>query len=202
MRPRSLLSVASVLLLAVLVALAVSWLVGQLGFAGAGTPSEDQPASGAGDEPVGPAPDDAEAAIVEGIVDGDTVRVIASPDGAMPEGGSIRVRLLNIDTPEGARDGRAAACGADAATERLERLIAPGDLVWLAADQEDRDAYDRLLRAMWTDDGTFVNELLAEEGYAEVVLIGPNDRFHDRIAAAAERAQQAGRGIWGARCRG
>lgn len=200
MRPRYLLSVAIVLLLAVLVALAVSWLAGQLGSTGAGPPSGDQPASGAGAEPVDPVPDDAEAAIVDRVVDGDTVRIIASPDGVLPEGGSIRVRLLNIDAPERARDGSPATCGADAAAERLEQLVAPGDLVWLAADQEDRDGYDRPLRAMWTDDGTFVNELLAEEGHAEVVLIGPNDRFHDRIAAAAERARQADRGIRGARC--
>jgi len=46
----------------------------------------------------------------------------------------------------------------------------------------------------------FVNELLAEEGYAEVLLIEPNDRFHLRIAAAVERAQREGRGIWGELC--
>ena len=218
MRPRHLLSLVIVLLLAVLVALAGTWLVGQFGLMGAGAPQDDEAAPGVGEQPADPAPgdldppdpgsarlppsvpDDAEAAIVDRVVDGDTVRVIASPDGSSPEGGSIRVRLLNIDTPERARDDRPAECGAEAATERLEQLIAPGDLVWLAGDQEDRDVYDRPLRGMWTDDGTFVNELLAAEGYAEVLLIGPNDRFHDRVAAAVERAQQAGRGIWGPLC--
>ena len=146
--------------------------------------------------------EEAEGAIVDRVVDADTVRVVAVPGGSIPEGGSIRVRLLNIDTPELARDGLPADCGAQEATERLEELIATGDLVWLVGDREDRDVYDRPLRGMWTDDGVFLNEVLAEEGFAEALLIDPNDRFHDRIVAAVDRAQRDNRGIWGELCPG
>lgn len=145
-------------------------------------------------------PDDAEAAIVDRVVDGDTLRVIAEPGGSIPEGGSIRIRLLNIDTPELARDGRDAECGALEATEHLETLVSSGELVWLVADREDRDRFDRPLRGVWTDDGVFLNERLAEEGFAEVVLFPPNDRFHSRIEVAVQRAQAADRGIWGSLC--
>jgi micrococcal nuclease len=145
-------------------------------------------------------PDDAEPAIVDRVVDGDTVRVVAEPGGSIPEGGSVRVRLLNIDTPELATDEAPAECGAEAAAARLAELVAPGDVVWLAGDREDRDVYDRPLRGVWTDDGVFVNELLAREGFAETLIIGPNDRFHAVIAAAVEQAQAAGRGIWGELC--
>lgn len=146
-------------------------------------------------------PDDAEPAIVDAIVDGDTVRVIAIPGGSIPEGGSIRVRLLNVDAPELGRDGGGPACGATEAADHLASMLDRGDLVWLAADDQDRDRFGRPLRGLWTDDGRFVNELLAEAGHVEVVRFPPNDRFHARIATAVERARDARRGIWGERCR-
>lgn len=192
-------AVVGVLALAVLVALAGSWLVGEVVTAF----SDDRPSSGEGSPPAVLPPElagDAEAAIVDRVVDGDTVRVIAVPSGSISEGGSIRVRLLNIDAPELARDGQPEECGAQEATERLEELIAAGDLVWLVGDREDRDVYDRPLRGMWTSDGVFLNEVLAEEGLAEVLLIEPNDRFHAPIAAAVDRAKRDHRGIWGELC--
>jgi micrococcal nuclease len=145
-------------------------------------------------------PDDAEPAIVDGVVDGDTLRVIAEPGGSIPSGGSIRVRLLNIDAPELARDGRPDDCGGPEARQRLADLVGSGDLVWMAADREDRDRFDRPLRAVWTHDGDFVNERLAGDGLVDAVLFAPNDRFHDRIEAAVATARTDGRGIWGPLC--
>ncbi|TVP68889.1 MAG: thermonuclease family protein [Nitriliruptor sp.] len=145
-------------------------------------------------------PADAEPAIVDRVVDGDTLRVIAPPGGTIPDGGSIRVRLLNIDAPELARDGRDAECLAEASSDRLEELLPPTALVWLAADVEDRDRFDRPLRGVWTEDGVFANELLAAEGLAEAVLFRPNDRFHARIVDAERRAVAGGLGIHGPAC--
>jgi len=146
-------------------------------------------------------PADAEPAIVDRVVDGDTVRVIAEPGGTIAEGGSIRVRLLNIDAPEVARDDRPAQCLADEAAARLTTLLPATSLVWLAADREERDQYDRPLRGLWTDDGVFANELLVEEGLAEAVLFPPNDRFHAPIVAAERRAAAARVGLHGVACR-
>lgn len=146
-------------------------------------------------------PADAEPAIVDRVVDGDTVRVIAAPGGTIVEGGSIRVRLLNVDAPEVARDGQPAQCLADVASTRLATLLPATSLVWLAADREERDRYDRPLRGLWTDDGVFVNEVLAEEGLVEAVLFPPNDRFHASIVAAERRAAAAGMGLHGDACR-
>lgn len=157
---------------------------------------------------VGPAPPapvdvpaDAESAVIDRVVDGDTVRVLLPPGSTSGDAGSIRVRLLNIDAPELARDGQQQECLARDATERLEGLLEPGDLVWLAADREGVDDFGRLLRGLWTDDGTFVNEFLAAEGLAEPVLFPPNDRFHASVVAAADRAEAQGRGLHGAGCR-
>lgn len=163
------------------------------------TPSAPS-AAAAADRPAG-VPSDAEPAIVDRVVDGDTVRVVAVPGGTIEDGGSIRIRLLNIDAPERARDGRDAQCQAEAATERVATLLASRARVWLVSDEEDRDRFDRPLRGLWTDDAVFVNELLAEEGLAEAVLFPPNDRFHDRIVAAERRAVAARLGIHGPSCR-
>jgi micrococcal nuclease len=148
-------------------------------------------------------PADAHAAIVERVWDGDTLRVVAPPDGAgagLPDGGSVRVRLLNIDAPELARDGQPAECLAQEATDRLQELLAPGDLVWLAADAEGTDRFDRLLRAAWTADGVFVNERLAAEGLATALVVGGNDRFHPPVVAAQQQAREEGLGVWGDAC--
>jgi micrococcal nuclease len=158
--------------------------------------------TGSGERPA-EVPADAHAAIVERIVDGDTLRVVAPPGvagGILPDGGSARVRLLNVDAPELARDGQPAECLAEEATGRLAALVAPGDLVWLAADAQDADRFDRLLRAVWTEDGEFVNEVLAAEGFATAVLVGGNDRFHPPVVAAQERARDDGLGVWGEAC--
>lgn len=164
------------------------------------TPSADETGLADGRDEADGIPDDAQTAIVDRVVDGDTIRVIAEPGGSIPDGGSIRVRLLNIDAPELARDGQDVECGALQATERLEELVAPGDLVWMVADREDRDRFDRPLRGVWTDEGVFLNEQLAEDGWVEVVVFPPNDRFHRRIEAAVARAQAADRGIWSGLC--
>lgn len=218
------LAVVGVVAVVVLVALGSSWLVGQVvtSFSDVRPPwAEDSPPGpdgpDRGESPTasdGPEPDeaptvpppevpaDAEAAIVDRVVDGDTVRVVAAPGGSIRGGGSIRVRLLNIDAPELDTEVGSAECGARAATEHLARLLAAGDVVWLVADREERDVYDRPLRGMWTSEGLFVNEVLAEEGFAEAILVGSNDRFHDRIVAAVDRARRESRGIWGELCRG
>ncbi len=214
MRGRLVLALGLVVLIAVTASLVGVWVVDRLTAvdepdpvelgSGAGSSSdvEVEADATAEDGPPPEVPEDAEPAIVDRVVDGDTVRVIASPGGTITEGGSVRIRLLNIDAPEHGREGQAEECGAAEATARVEALLAPGDLVWLAGDVEDRDVYDRPLRGLWTEDGRFVNLLLAEEGYVESLLIAPNDRFHEEIAAAARSAEQEGRGLWGEHCPG
>lgn len=184
--------VASIVVVGLAFVFVATAVVGELS-----SPDEAQPSAGAAatSRPAG-VPTDATPAIVERIVDGDTLQVTIADQG------SERVRLLNIDTPELARDGRPAQCLAAEATERLLVLAGPGEVVWLAADVEDRDRYDRLLRGLWTADGAFVNRVLAAEGLAEALLIAPNDRFHAPVLAAQRTARAEGLGRWGAACSG
>ena len=41
------------------------------------------------------------------------------------------------------------------------------------------------------------NEVLLEEGYAQLYIVSPNDRYESRFEQAQQQARSAGRGLWG-----
>lgn len=142
-------------------------------------------------------PADAQRAEIDRVVDGDTIRVrVTEADGAIPVTETASVRLLTIDTPETVHPDRAVECGGPEATARAQELLPPGTTVWLAVDVSDTDRFDRYLRAVWTDDGTFVNAALVIEGEARAVPYPPDLRWYDRLAALEDDARAAGRGNW------
>jgi micrococcal nuclease len=148
-------------------------------------------------EPPDGVPAPAQGALVDRVVDGDTLRVtVEQPGGDIGPTDAVRVRLLTIDAPELDHPERGRDCGAVEATDLLEELTPPGSVVWLVADVEDRDRYDRPLRGVFADDGTFVNAELVAAGWAEVALFEPNDRFHEHLLAVEEAARREGRGAW------
>lgn len=129
-------------------------------------------------------PESARPATVTSITDGDTLRV---DTGA----GNEPVRLLELDTPEVTGD-----CGASQATDALSRLAPVGSRLWLEADVEDRDRYGRLLRYLWRDDGTMVNEVLVSQGWARATLYPPNERYWPVMQQAEEKARERDAGLW------
>jgi micrococcal nuclease len=160
-------------------------------------------AGGTARRPAAPAPADAgvpagaDRAAVVHVIDGDTVRVRVGAAGAGLPPGEHRVRLLGIDTPELDGGTAAPACGAIEATAFLTSLLDRGE-VWLLADREDRDRFDRPLRYLWTDDGTFVNRAIIRAGHGHAVAYEPNVRYAEVLRAAESRARAAGAGVWGA----
>ena len=138
------------------------------------------------------APDEPGAAVVDRVVDGDTVRVRI--------GGRVEpVRLIGIDTPESVRPGTPVQCFAVEAAARLKEWLPRGTRVRVERDVEARDRYGRLLGYLYRrSDGLFVNLALAQEGYANVATYPPNVAHTDRFVAAVAEARTAGRGLWGA----
>lgn len=131
-------------------------------------------------------------AIVERIVDGDTVIVEL-------EGQRERVRLIGIDTPESVDPRRPVECYGPEASQRLGELISAGTSVRLEVDREPRDDYGRILAYLYrASDGLFVNEAMVAEGYAETLVVRPNTTHSDRLAAAEREARRTGAGLWGA----
>lgn len=131
-----------------------------------------------------------ESATVERIIDGDTLDASIKRE-------TVRIRLLNIDTPEIGRDGNPSECFAEEAKQRLAELVPPGTKVHLEYDQERLDKYGRTLAGVFRDD-QFVNEQLAREGLGLAMLVEPNSRFYQRILDAESEPREAGHGIFGA----
>lgn len=139
--------------------------------------------------PLAPAPDGATATgTIVSITDGDTVRMLV-------EGRELRVRLIGLDTPE-LRD--PLECYGPEATAALEALAPPGSEVGYAYDRDPQDRYERELLYLFAADGTLINLALVEQGYAEALLVEPNDRYWPELQAAERAARDAGRGLWGA----
>jgi micrococcal nuclease len=155
-----------------------SRLLGDLGSSGSGSGSRSR-----------------DAARVERVVDGDTLKVRLG-------GRSERVRIIGIDTPESVKPGTSPECGSKAAARAMRRRV--GRTVVLVSDptQDRRDRYDRLLRYVQSPGGTDLGRAQVRAGWAEVyVYDGHPFKRVSAYRAASRRAERAGAGVFG-RCHG
>jgi micrococcal nuclease len=126
------------------------------------------------------------------VVDGDTIAVHVG-------GRDEHVRLIGIDTPETVSPTKPVMCFGKEASAETTSLLPPGSPVRLVRDVEARDAYGRLLAYVYrATDGLFVNLVLAEDGFADVLSIAPNTAHADEIRAAVAAARTRRAGLWGA----
>jgi len=134
-----------------------------------------------------------DGAEVTHIYDGDTIEALVS-------GRRQKIRYIGIDSPEMSDSREAVLQMARAATEANRRLV-EGRIVRLEYDVQTRDTYGRLLAYVWIAD-TLVNEVLVREGYAAARSFPPNVRYQERLRAAQQDAQEAGRRLWDGRLAG
>lgn len=118
------------------------------------------------------------------VSDGDTVVLAALG----------KTRLIGVDTPE--VHGQAECYGYEA-SRFAKRLLPEGRRVEYRLGVEPRDRYGRALAYVWLDGGRMVNLTLAERGYAQPLTIPPNVDYAEHFVAAARRAREARRGLWG-----
>ncbi len=136
--------------------------------------------AGCGGSPCGPT-----EAKVTRVVDGDTIEL---EDGR-------KIRYLLVDTPE-STNGKNECFGTNAKDFNTDLVM--GKNVTLAYDVDCTDRFDRTLAYVYVD-GTEVNTLMIDRGYACVLHISPNG--DDRAAefeALQLAAERANRGLWGA----
>jgi micrococcal nuclease len=161
------------------------------------------PGSGPGSEAgrTGPAgwvgPGAVEAnAVVDRVVDGDTVRIRLGADGS---GAEEPVRLIGIDTPETKRPDTPVQCFGPEASQALNDALPEGTRLRLELDVEERDRYGRLLAYVYrADDGLFLNLALARGGFAVLLTYPPNVAHTDEFVAAVAAARDEGLGLWSA----
>jgi endonuclease YncB( thermonuclease family) len=143
-----------------------------------------------GDLPGGdpPPPTTVGKALVTHIVDGDTFDVALN-------GGTERVRIIGIDTPE------VGQCYYQQAKDHLMSLIA-GKTVTLTKDVSETDRFGRLLRyvtaPLSNPNGVVdVNLSLLTGGFAVASEYPPDTARAAEFAVTEKVAREAGRGLWG-----
>jgi len=119
------------------------------------------------------------------IFDGDTFRARSGE----------RIRLLGINTPEVAHNDQRQQPYAMEAKRRLTQLIL-GKSVRLRLDREKRDKYGRTLAQIYLRDGRWVNNILVQEGLAQVYTFAPNIYWADALLRTEQTARRDMRGLW------
>jgi micrococcal nuclease len=125
-------------------------------------------------------------------VDGDTL--IVAVDG----GGSERVRIIGVDTPEDVDPRKPVQCYSRRAAAFTARLVT-GRRVVLTTSRVRRDRYGRLLAYVQLSGAAAdLETALLDGGYARSLSIPPNVERARRYEALARRAAADGRGLWSA----
>lgn len=123
------------------------------------------------------------------FVDGDTVQVTMN-------GTLETVRFIGIDTPETHKPNTPVQCYGPAAAAYTKSRIG-SQRIRLVSDSltTNRDRYNRLLRYVVLEDGTYLNLELIQKGYAFAYAF-PFSRLNE-FSTAMQHAQENKAGLWG-----
>ena len=123
-----------------------------------------------------------EQASVIRVVDGDTF--VANVNGT-----EEKIRLIGVDTPESVHPDKSKNTKeGKEASEYTKSMLQPGTKVWLEADVEKVDKYNRELRYVWLKapkdsnseveaKSKMLNMILVEDGWADPLKIEPNTKW-------------------------
>ncbi len=125
------------------------------------------------------------------VVDGDTIEVNMN-------GQTEKIRMIGIDTPETKKPNAPVQCFGPEASEFAAQTLS-GKSVRLEADSlsDNRDRYDRLLRYVYLQDGSFFEELMISKGYAFAYVSFPFSK-EVQLSKLQEEARASNVGLWGA----
>lgn len=125
------------------------------------------------------------------VVDGDTFWI---DDGT--EKGQ-KIRLIGIDAPESrkTRNKQIQKFGKESKEFATKLLL--NKKVRLEYDVRRYDQYRRTLAYVYLTDGTFVNALMIQEGYAQLMTVPPNVKYAERFGQLQQQARSDGKGLWG-----
>ena len=124
--------------------------------------------------------------IVSRIVDGDTLHL---KDGR-------KIRLLGINTPERAYHGKASQPFSKKATQLVKHLLRHNKRVGLSYDQQKKDRYKRILAYVNLEDGRSIEQILLAKGFAQSLVIPPNDARVGCYRRIENKARLENLGIW------
>lgn len=133
-----------------------------------------------------------EKVLVSRVIDGDTF--VLSDDR--------KVRLIGVNCPEDTTTKE--LCG-DVATSFTKDQV-ENKYVYLEKDSSDTDKYGRLLRNVWLQIPSEINEsefankslcaILIEKGLAKPMTISPDTKYSGIFKSLAKKAKDSGKGMW------
>ncbi|MEG2310473.1 MAG: thermonuclease family protein [Clostridia bacterium] len=136
-----------------------------------------------------------EKAYVKRVVDGDTI--IATIDNT-----DYKVRFIGINTPESTT--KIEPYGKEASAFTKAQLL--GKTVYLQKDVSSTDKYGRLLRYIWLEIPTSINEgeiktkmynaKLLTQGYAQVATYPPDVLYTNYFVKMGREARENNIGLW------
>lgn len=125
------------------------------------------------------------------ITDGDTIEVDMS-------GTTEKIRMIGIDTPETKKPNAPVQCFGPQASAFTTTALT-GKSVRLEADptNDNRDRYGRLLRYVYLQDGSLLQEKLIEQGYSFAYTVFQFQKA-ELFTTLQRQAQEAKIGLWSA----
>lgn len=124
------------------------------------------------------------------VYDGDTIVLSIA-------GENTPVRLIGIDTPEVDSTYRKEECFGVEASSYVKSLLEDTVVhIELDESQDVYDVYDRLLAYVYLADGTHVNKLLIEGGYAREYTFKVPHAHQQAFREAETLARESGLGMW------
>jgi micrococcal nuclease len=144
----------------------------------------------------------AQRAVVERVVDGDTVVLTIGGQGG------LKTRLISIDAPESVATDESRNCEeGKIASEYLEQLLPAGTEVYVTVEKTDRDKYGRLLRHVWLADpsgresdegfarGNMVEAVLVSAGMAQAKKYDPDTAYYEFLKGLGDDAIASDAGV-------
>ncbi len=124
------------------------------------------------------------------VVDGDTIHVEI-------DNKEETVRLIGVDTPETVDPRKPVQCFGKEASNFTKQTLSD-KTVFLEKDetQGNLDKYQRLLRYIFLEDGTNVNKLLIQEGYAHEYTYHLPYKYQSEFKQAEKEARENNKGLW------
>lgn len=121
------------------------------------------------------------------------------------DGTEEKVRLIGVNTPETKHPTKGVEYyGKEASNYTKSKLL--NKTVYLEKDVSEKDKYDRLLRYLWLEEPTEINEKeirekmfnakLLLEGYAQVSTFPPDVKYQDIFLELQKEARESNNGLW------
>ena len=124
------------------------------------------------------------------VIDGDTFVIFNI------YGSEEKIRLIGVNAPESRNSGKKKKEEFGEESKKYLTNLLKNAKVRLEFDVQRVDRYGRTLAYVYLENGTFLNEYLVKNGYAQVATFPPNVKYKDLFIDAQRYARENKTGLW------